>query len=461
MGRYFGTDGFRGEANKNLTADHAYRVGRFLGWYYNEIKRRRGDSTPARIVIGKDTRRSSYMFEYSIVGGLTASGADAYLLHVTTTPSVAYVTKTDGMDCGIMISASHNPYYDNGIKLINTNGEKMDEETISYIEDYLDGKLNLFGQDWKELPFAEGEHIGCTVDYVSGRNRYLGYLISLGMYSFRGIKVGLDCANGAAWTLAKAVFDALGASTYLLNASPNGLNINNNAGSTHIEGLQKFVVEHQLDVGFAYDGDADRCLCVDEKGNVLTGDHILYICGRYMKEIETLKTNTVVTTVMSNFGLYKAFDEIGIDYAKTAVGDKYVYEYMSKNGCRLGGEESGHIIFSKYATTGDGLLTSLKMMEVMIAKKAKMSELAAPLKIYPQVLVNVKVRDKSEAQNDPDVQNAVKAAETALGDTGRILVRESGTEPLIRVMAEAPTEEACHQQVNSIVEVIRAKGFDE
>ncbi len=458
MGKYFGTDGFRGEANKNLTADHAYQIGRFLGWYYGELKRQKGDSTPARIVIGKDTRRSSYMFEYSLVGGLTASGADAYLLHVTTTPSVAYVARTDGLDCGIMISASHNPYYDNGIKLINGNGEKMDEDTISLVEDYLDGKLNLFGQEWKELPFAQGDHIGCTVDYVSGRNRYLGYLISLGLYSFKGVKVGLDCANGAAWNLAKTLFDALGATTYLLNASPNGLNINNNAGSTHIEGLQKFVKENHLDVGFAYDGDADRCLCVDENGNVLTGDHILYIYGRYMKEREKLETNTIVTTVMSNFGLYKALDEIGIGYAKTAVGDKYVYEYMSKNGCRLGGEDSGHIIFSKYATTGDGLLTSLKMMEVMLAKKCRMSELAAPLKIYPQVLVNVRVKDKAEAQNDPDVQNAVKAAEEALGATGRILVRESGTEPLIRVMAEAQTEEECHKQVDSIVEVIKAKG---
>ena len=458
MGKYFGTDGFRGEANKTLTADHAYQVGRFLGWYYGELRRQKGDTSPAKIVIGKDTRRSSYMLEYSLVSGLTASGADAYLLHVTTTPSVAYVTKTDGFDCGIMISASHNPYYDNGIKLINGSGEKMEEETILLVEDYLDKKLNLFGQEWNELPFATGERIGCTVDYVSGRNRYLGYLISLGLYSFKGIKVGLDCANGAAWTLAKAVFDALGATTYVLNASPNGLNINENAGSTHIEGLQKFVRDNHLDVGFAYDGDADRCLCVDENGNVLTGDHILYIYGKYMKEREKLKNNTIVTTVMSNFGLYKALDEIGIDYVKTAVGDKYVYEYMSKNGCRLGGEDSGHIIFSKYATTGDGLLTSLKMMEVMIARKSKMSELAAPLKIYPQVLVNVRVKDKAQAQNDPDVQNAVKAAEEALSSTGRILVRESGTEPVIRVMAEAQTEEECHQQVNSIVEVIKAKG---
>ncbi len=458
MSKYFGTDGFRGEANVNLTADHAYKVGRFLGWYYSEIKRRSGSDTPARIVIGKDTRRSSYMFEYALVSGLTASGADAYLLHVTPTPSVSYVTRVDGFDCGIMISASHNPYYDNGIKLINASGEKMDEKTISLVEGYLDGSFAAFGQNWTEVPFATGDHIGRTVDYVAGRNRYIGYLISLGIYSFRGIKVALDCANGAAWNVAKSVFDALGATTYVINATPNGLNINNNAGSTHIEGLQRFVVENGCDVGFAYDGDADRCLCVDEQGNVLSGDHILYIYGRYMKEREKLIGNCVVTTVMSNFGLYKAFDEIGIGYAKTAVGDKYVYEYMSQNGCRLGGEESGHIIFSKYATTGDGLLTSLKMMEVMMARKKKMSELAAPLTIYPQVLVNVRVKDKAAAREDADVQAAVDAAAAALGDSGRILVRESGTEPLIRVMAEATTKEACHAQVDSIVAVIKAKG---
>ena len=395
MGKYFGTDGFRGEANKNLTADHAYKIGRFLGWYYGELKHQSGDDTPARIVIGKDTRRSSYMFEYSLVGGLVASGADAYVLHVTTTPSVAYVARVDEFDCGIMISASHNPYYDNGIKLINGNGEKMDEDTISLVEAYLDGNLNVFGKDYAEIPYAHRDRIGCTVDYVSGRNRYVGYLISLGIYSFKGMKVGLDCANGSSWNIAKAVFDALGAKTYVINADPNGTNINTDAGSTHIEGLQKFVVEKGLDVGFAYDGDADRCLCVDEKGNVVDGDAILYVYGRYMKEREKLITNTVVTTVMSNFGLYKAFDELGIGYAKTAVGDKYVYEYMQKNGCRLGGEQSGHIIFSKYASTGDGILTSLKMMEVMMAKKKKMSQLTEDLHIYPQVLVDLKVKDKA------------------------------------------------------------------
>ena len=458
MGKYFGTDGFRGEAGINLTADHAYKVGRFLGWYYGELKRQNNDSSPARIVIGKDTRRSSYMFEYSLVGGLVASGADAYLLHVTTTPSVSYIARMDEFDCGIMISASHNPYYDNGIKLINRHGEKMDEETINLVEDYLDGKLNLFGKSWDELPFASRDHIGCTVDYVSGRNRYVGYLISLGIYSFKGVKVALDCANGSSWNVAKAVFDALGAKTLVINAEPNGTNINDNAGSTHIGGLQKFVVENQCDVGFAYDGDADRCLCVDEKGNVITGDHILYIYGRYMKERGKLVNNTVVTTVMSNFGLYKAFDECGIGYAKTAVGDKYVYEYMTKNGCRIGGEQSGHIIFSKYASTGDGILTSLKMMEVMLARKKKMSELSEGFTVYPQVLKNIRVHNKAEAQNDNDVQAAVKNVAEKLGDSGRILVRESGTEPVIRVMVEAESEETCQKYVDEVIAVIKAKG---
>lgn len=458
MGKYFGTDGFRGTANENLTADHAYKVGRFLGWYFCELKRQKGDDSPARIIIGKDTRRSSYMFEYSLVGGLTASGADAYLLHVTTTPSVAYISRVDSFDCGIMISASHNPYYDNGIKLINSQGEKMEESVIDLIEAYLDGNLKAFGKEWSEIPFAKDEKIGCTVDYVSGRNRYIGYLISLGVYSFRGVKVGLDCANGAAWNIAKAVFDALGAETKVINASPNGTNINNNAGSTHIENLQKFVVENGLDVGFAYDGDADRCLCVDEKGNVITGDHILYIYGRYMKEREKLVNNTVVTTVMSNFGLYKAFDEIGINYAKTAVGDKYVYDYMKEHNCCLGGEQSGHIIFSKYASTGDGILTSMKIMQVIMSRKKKLSELAAPFVVYPQVLENVRVKDKAAAQADPDVKAAVESISEALGASGRILVRESGTEPLVRVMVEAENEEICRKYVNSVIDVIKAKG---
>jgi len=410
------------------------------------------------VVIGKDTRRSSYMFEYALASGLVASGADAYLLHVTTTPSVSYVARTEGFDCGIMISASHNPYYDNGIKLINSFGEKMDESVISLVEAYLDGNLEAFGKHWPELPLAKRDQIGRTVDHVAGRNRYIGYLISLGIYSFKGMRVGLDCANGASWNIAKSVFDALGAKTYVINAEPDGYNINMNAGSTHIENLQKFVVDNGLDVGFAYDGDADRCLCVDEKGEVITGDHILYIYGKYLKERGKLLMNTVVTTVMSNFGLYKAFDELGIDYAKTKVGDKYVYEYMSKNGCALGGEQSGHIIFSKYASTGDGILTSLKVMEVMLARKKTLSQLCEGFIFYPQVLKNVRVADKAAAQSDPDVQAAVASVTATLGDTGRILVRESGTEPVIRVMVEAENKVLCNDLVDSVVDVIKRKG---
>ena len=458
MGKYFGTDGFRGEANVTLTADHAYKVGRFLGWYYGEQKRKNNEEVNAKIVIGKDTRRSSYMIEYALIAGLVASGADAYMMHVTTTPSVAYIARVDKFDCGIMISASHNPYYDNGIKLINGQGEKMNEKTISLVEAYLDGTLELDGKKVDEIPFAERDGIGRTVDYVSGRNRYVGYLISLGIYSFKGLNIALDCANGSSWNIAKSVFDALGAKTYLLNADPNGININNNAGSTHIEGLQKYVVENHMDVGFAYDGDADRCLCVDENGNVLSGDHILYACGLYMKENGQLLNNTVVTTVMSNFGLYKAFDEAGINYEKTAVGDKYVYENMSQNGYKLGGEQSGHIIFSKNATTGDGILTSIKLMEVMIARKTQMSNVCHGLNIYPQVLKNVKVKDKALARGDEKVSAVVNEVSKKLGDTGRILVRESGTEPLIRVMVEAPDKKTCEKYVDEVVEVIKAQG---
>ncbi|MBR4252363.1 MAG: phosphoglucosamine mutase [Kiritimatiellae bacterium] len=445
MGKYFGTDGFRGEANQNLTFEHAVKIGRYLGWYYGA---RLGKK--AKVVIGKDTRRSSYMFEYALCTGLMASGADAYIMHVTTTPSVSYIARVDDFDCGIMISASHNPFYDNGIKLLNGNGEKMDEETILKVEDFIDGKTTV--------PTATREQIGRTVDYVAGRNRYIGYLISMSKFSFKGVKVGLDVANGAAWSIARGVFDALGAKTYVMNDHPDGCNINTDCGSTHIEHLQKFVVENRLDIGFAYDGDADRCLCVDEKGNVVTGDHILYVYGLYMKERGKLENNKVVTTVMSNFGLYKALDKVGIGYDKTKVGDKYVYENMVQTGNRIGGEQSGHIIFTKYATTGDGILTSLKMMEVMLAKEKPMSELAAPVVFYPQVLKNVRVKSKPDAQNDPDVQAAVKKVADALGDTGRILVRESGTEPVIRVMVEAESDAICEKHVDSVIDVIRAKG---
>ena len=445
MGKYFGTDGFRGEANNNLTFEHAVKIGRFLGWYFGAKEGKK-----AKVVIGKDTRRSSYMFEYALCTGLMASGADAYIMHVTTTPSVAYITRIDDFDCGIMISASHNPYYDNGIKLLNSKGEKMEEETLLKVEDYIDGKL--------EIPVAERDGIGRTVDYVAGRNRYIGYLISMSKYSFKGVKVGLDVANGAAWQIAKGVFDALGAKTYVINDSPDGFNINTDCGSTHIEHLQKFVVDNGLDIGFAYDGDADRCLAVDEKGNVITGDHIIYMYGVYMKERGKLLNNKVVATIMSNFGFFKALDKVGIEYDKTNVGDKYVYENMIKTGNRIGGEESGHIIFSKYATTGDGILTSLKIMEVMLAKEKPISELAAPMVKYPQVLKNVKVKSKPEAKNDPDVQKAVSDVEAALGSDGRILLRESGTEPVIRVMVEAGSDAECEKYVDQVIDVIRAKG---
>ena len=444
MGKYFGTDGFRGEANVVLTVEHAFKVGRFLGWYYGREKK-------AQIVIGKDTRRSSYMFEYALAAGLTASGADAHLLHVTTTPSVSYVIRTEGFDAGIMISASHNPYYDNGLKVLNGKGEKMDAEVEAMIEDYLDGKP-------EELPLAKRENIGRTVDFVMGRNRYIGYLISLATRSFKHMKVGLDCSNGSASSIAKNVFDALGAKTYVINNEPDGTNINMKCGSTHIDVLRDFVVKEGLDVGFAYDGDADRCIAVDHTGQIIDGDLILYICGAYMKENGMLRNNTVVTTIMSNLGLYKAFDEAGINYEKTAVGDKYVYENMVTNKHSLGGEQSGHIIFSKHATTGDGILTSLKLMEVMMEKKMDLHTLASPVKIYPQLLKNVRVHSKPEARADEDVIAAIDAVTEALGDDGRILVRESGTEPVIRVMVEASTDELCEKYVDQVIGVLIKKG---
>ncbi len=446
MGRYFGTDGFRGEANVKLTVEHAYKVGRYIGWYFGAHNGKK-----CNVVIGKDTRRSSYMFEYSLVAGLTASGADVYLLHVTTTPSVSFIVRSEDFDCGIMISASHNPFYDNGIKLINSDGYKMEAQIEDLIENYIDG----LGPD---IPFATGENIGRTVDYSLGRHRYIGYLISLATRSFKDMKVGLDLANGSATTVAKGVFDTLGAKTYVINSEPNGVNINTGCGSTHIEGLKKFVVDNKLDVGFAYDGDADRCLAVDEKGNLIDGDQIMYLCSVYMKERGELNNNTVVTTVMSNFGLYKALDRTGISYEKTKVGDKYVSENMVENNHSIGGENSGHIIFRKHAVTGDGILTSLKIMEVMLEKKMKLSDLASPMTVYPQVLKNVRVNDKPAAREDEDVVKAVSAVEARLGNTGRILVRESGTEPVIRVMVEAATIEECEKEVDSVIDVLKAKG---
>ena len=446
MGKYFGTDGFRGEANVVLTVEHAFKVGRYLGWYF-------GQEHKARIVIGKDTRRSSYMFEYALAAGLTASGADAYLLHVTTTPSVSYVVRTEDFDCGIMISASHNPYSDNGIKVINRMGHKMGAEVEEKIESYIDGKT-------EELPLASKEAIGRTIDYAAGRNRYIGHLISLATRSFKDMRIGLDCANGSAFSIAKSVFDALGAKTYVISNEPDGLNINTNCGSTHIEVLQDFVREKKLDVGFAYDGDADRCIAVDENGDVVNGDMVLYMCGKYLMEQGRLEGNTIVTTVMSNLGLYKACDKIGMKYEQTAVGDKYVYENMMNNGFVLGGEQSGHIIFSKHARTGDGILTSLMIMEVIMEKKQTLAKLCSDVKIYPQLLKNVRVTDKKTARENPAVQKAVDDVAAALGSDGRILVRESGTEPVIRVMVEAATDEICRQYVEQVIQVIRAEGLE-
>ena len=443
MGKYFGTDGFRGEANKDLTVDHAFKIGRYLGWYY-------GRGHKAKVVIGKDTRRSSYMFESALCAGLTASGADAYLLHVTSTPSVSYIARADDFDCGIMISASHNPYHDNGIKLLNADGEKMEEAVLDGIEAYLDGG--------EELPYAQRDKIGRTVDYAAGRNRYIGYLISLATRSYKGRRVGLDCANGSTWMMAKSVFDALGADTYVVSNRPDGLNINVDCGSTHIEQLQKHVLENHLDVGFAFDGDADRCLAVDEKGNIINGDHILYVCAKYMQDRGTFGNSKVVTTVMSNMGLYKALDALGIGYEKTAVGDKYVAENMRNNGHLIGGEQSGHIIFGQLASTGDGLLTAIKVMEAICETKLPLSELAAGMTMYPQVLKNVVVTDKDETLACPEVKEAVAKAERELGDNGRVLLRKSGTEPLLRVMAEAATHELCEEKVDSIIDAMNKAG---
>ena len=448
MGKYFGTDGFRGEANKALTAQKAFRVGRYIGWYYGQ----QHEDGRARIIIGKDTRRSSYMLEAALTAGITSSGSDAYLLHVTTTPSVSYCCRTDGFDCGIMISASHNPFYDNGIKIMRANGQKIEAEIEEKIEAYIDGEI-------EEIPLAEREAIGNVVDYAAGRNRYIGYLMTVPTRAFNGMKIGLDCANGASWNIARSVYEALGAKVYVINNTPDGLNINTNCGSTHIENLKKFVLDNGLNVGFAYDGDADRCLAVDELGNEVNGDQIMFLCGKYMKETGRLDGNTIVTTIMSNMGLYKACEAIGIRTEKTAVGDKYVAENMMANGFMIGGEQSGHIIFAKYATTGDGILTSLMVMMTMLDKKLPLSMLAGEMKMYPQCLKNVVVKDKEAAQKNPAVLAGVEAVNKALAGDGRMLLRASGTEPKIRVMVEAKSDELCEKYVDQLIEVIKAEGL--
>ncbi|MDY4899094.1 MAG: phosphoglucosamine mutase [Eubacteriales bacterium] len=455
MGKYFGTDGFRGEVNVGLTVDHAWKIGRFIGWYYTVLNGR-----PARIVIGKDTRRSSYMFEYAIAAGVAASGADAYLLHVTTTPSVSYVTRTESFDCGVMISASHNPYYDNGIKLVDCGGVKMDDETIRKIEMYIDGDLKSLGIEGDDLPLAHRDAVGRSIDYAAGRNRYIGYLISLASESFKDYRVGLDCANGSAWMIARSVFEALGAKTFVINAEPDGTNINRDAGSTHIEGLRRFVIENHLDAGFAYDGDADRCIAVDENGNEVNGDHIIYIFGKALKDEGRLINNKVVTTVMSNMGLYRALREAGIEYEQTTVGDKYVYENMTQNGHIVGGEQSGHIILSKYATTGDGILTSIKLMETVVKKKTTLGKLAEPVVIFPQVTQNIRVVNKKKVTGDPRVIAAAEKIAAELGESGRILIRESGTEPVVRFMVESESKEQCNRYTEVMCNLVRELGLD-
>ncbi len=456
MGKYFGTDGFRGVAGKELTAEHAFKIGRFLGCYLNKKRLLQKSEKRAKVAIGKDTRLSSYMLEYSLVGGLVSSGADAYLLHVTTTPSVAYITHVDGFDCGIMISASHNPYYDNGIKLIGPKGEKMDESITNLIENYLDGKVTAFGEDLSELPFSVGEDIGRSFDFSSGRSRYAGYLISIGTFCFKGIKIGLDCSNGSTWSIAKNVFDSLGGETFVIANEPDGKNINKNCGSTNIENLQSFVIKNNLDIGFAFDGDGDRCIAVDENGEIVDGDGILYISGKYLKEHGRLKDDTVVTTVMSNYGLYRAFEKVGIKSEITAVGDRFVHECMAKGGYSLGGEQSGHIIFSKYAATGDGILTSLMLMEVILRENKSLGKLKEGFVRFPQTLINVKVSNKKKALSSKKLWVSKEKIEKELNHSGRILIRESGTEPVIRVMVECDNEEKCKQYANDLAALIES-----
>lgn len=455
-GRYFGTDGFRGEANEKLTAIHAFKIGRFLGWYYTKTH---SDNRKARVVIGKDTRRSSYMLEYAIVAGITSSGADAYMLHVTTTPSVSYVVRQDMFDCGVMISASHNPFFDNGIKLINSAGEKMDDNTLALIEDYIDGDLSKLGVEEEDIPLATREKVGCVIDYVAGRNRYVGFLISVAANSYRDLKVVLDCANGSSWMIARSVFSALGAQVYVINAEPDGVNINEQAGSTHIGALRKYVREHKMDVGFAFDGDADRCIAVDEKGNIVNGDHVLYILARRLRDKGLLPGNKVVTTIMSNMGLYKALDEAGIGYVQTTVGDRYVHDAMIENDYYLGGEQSGHTIIRKYATTGDGILTAIMLLEEMIDRKTVLSELASPVTMYPQSIRNVQVNDKAAVANNEQVKAMIAEITEELGNDGRILLRESGTEPVVRIMAESGSQKICEGYTAKVEELINSLGL--
>lgn len=457
--KYFGTDGFRGEANLDLTSIHAYKIGRFLGWYYqSELSGCSNKNYRPKIVIGKDTRRSSYMLEYSLVAGITASGADAYMLHVTTTPSVSYVTRQDEFDCGIMITASHNPYYDNGIKIINRYGEKLDDATTLLVEAYIDGDLKALGVSGADLPLANRERVGSIVDYVAGRNRYVAYLISLASNSYKKLRIGLDCANGASWSIAKAVFGALGAQTVVIGAEPDGLNVNMNCGSTHIENLCKLVREQHLDIGFAFDGDADRCIAVDEKGNVVDGDKMLYILGKRLKDRDSLESDTVVATIMSNSGFFDSLKDIGIKCVQTTVGDRFVYECMQQNNFSLGGEQSGHIIMKKYATTGDGILTAIMITEQICDSKLSLSKLAEPVRVYPQLIKNLRVKDKAAVLSDENVLKEVKDVDKKINGKGRALLRQSGTEPVIRIMIESETEELCEVFSQQIAKAIKEGG---
>ena len=458
--KYFGTDGFRGEVNKTLTADHAYKIGRFLGWFYSNPKfNSQKPGYRPKVVIGKDTRRSSYMLEYAVAAGLAASGADVCLLHVTTTPSVSYIVRQDCFDCGVMITASHNPFYDNGIKVINSNGEKLEDPVAVLIEAYIDGDLKKLEVEGDDLPFAERGSIGSITDYSSGRNRYIGYLISLAKHSMKPLRIGLDAANGASWMIAKSVFDALGAQTFVINNNPDGLNINLNAGSTHIENFCKFVKDNKLDLGYAFDGDADRCIAVDENGKEVDGDKIMYLLALKLKSEGALEKDTLVTTIMSNSGLTKALKQVGIKNVQTKVGDRFVYERMQNEGYSLGGEQSGHVIMKKYATTGDGVLTAIMVTEEVLERKERLSKLVAPVKLLPQTLKNVRVTNKAAVMDDEAVLAKFKEVNEEIGDNGRALLRQSGTEPVVRIMIELDSKEKCDEYIERIYNVIKKRGY--